>query len=88
MNPMYRFLLLLFVVSDYSVQSCGQKAMHIDNKGSTCDVVDFETDQVARRGESSKYADQSNGSIRKDGFVVLAKYGSTQYDGSIPLEMA
>ena len=78
---MYRLLLLLCVACACSVQSGGQKAMHLDNKGITCDAVNFETNQVAICGESSKYAEQSNGSTRKDGFVILAKYGSDLCEG-------
>ncbi|MEP7197613.1 MAG: hypothetical protein ABI851_13920 [Saprospiraceae bacterium] len=78
---MFRIFCFLILLSSCSINSGGQKALHIESKGVTCDALNYNVDKVVLCGESSKYVNQNGTASHKDGFVVFGKIDSDKFDG-------
>lgn len=76
---MIRILTLCIILSSCGLNSGGQKAVHLDNKGITCDGKWNEMDHLILCGETMTYADHSQGGQQKDAFIVDADHAMKDF---------
>ena len=75
-----RIVSLLIFLSSCTINSGGQNAYHLDNKGVTGDAVSLGEDRFVMCGETAKYADRSKGNTQKDGFGAFGKFGHESFE--------